>query len=94
MPLTVNAERRDLTLGDPQCLSALRRTWGKSEHLTSDEETLASCRASKSGGETPLHPVWAGEALALIHDVPSALDIVRDLVRGAEDVLRSLVPAT
>ena len=61
--------------------------WGKPEDLTSDEETLASYRASTSGGETPLHTVWAGEAIDLIHDVPSAGDIVRDLLRNAEDVL-------
>ncbi|HTT89086.1 MAG TPA: hypothetical protein VMF65_05980 [Acidimicrobiales bacterium] len=62
--------------------------------LTSDEETLSRYRARTAGGETSLHPVWAGEAIDLIHDVPPAGDIVRDLVRVAENVLRSLVPAT
>jgi hypothetical protein len=55
---------------------------------------LSSYRARRAGGETSLHPVWAGEAIDLIHDVLSAGDIVRDLVRVAENVLRSLVPAT
>ena len=44
-------------------------------------------RDGTSGGETPLHPVWAGKAIDLIHGVPSAGDSVRDLVRGAEDGL-------
>ena len=57
------------------------------EYFTSDEETLASYRASTSGGETPLHTVWAGQAIDLIHDVPSAGDIVRVSVGKVEDVL-------
>ena len=72
----------------------LDQWWDKPEDSSSDEETLSRYRANTSGGETPLHPVWSGEAIDLIHHVPSDGDIVRDLVRGAEDVLRSLLPAT
>ncbi len=66
----------------------------KEDELVSDEETLANYRAKASAGDTSTQPVWAGEAIDLIHDVPPAGDIVRDLAQGAEDVIRSLAAAT
>jgi nitronate monooxygenase len=68
----------------------LDKWWDREDDLSTDEETLASYRATTSGGDPSLLPVWASEAVDLIHDVPPAGDIVRQLVGGAEEVLRSL----
>lgn len=72
----------------------LDKWWDKEDDLTADQETLASYRATTSGGDPSLLPVWASEAVDLIHDVPPAGEIVRQLVGGAEEVLRSLAGAT
>jgi nitronate monooxygenase len=66
----------------------------KEEELASDDKTLADYRAQASRGDPSAQPVWASEAIDLIHDVPPAGDIVREMVRGAEDVIRSLTAAT
>ena len=39
-------------------------------------------------GAIPPLPVWAGEAVDLITDVPSAADLVTSLAAQAEDALR------
>jgi nitronate monooxygenase len=72
----------------------LDKWWDKEDDLTADQETLASYRATTSGGDPSLLPVWASEAVDLIHDVPPAGEIVRQLAGGAEEVLRSLASAS
>jgi nitronate monooxygenase len=66
---------------------------GREDELAHDEEALTGYRAGLAQGDTSLQPVWAGEAIDLIGDVPPAADIVAQLVQGAEQVLRSLGPA-
>jgi nitronate monooxygenase len=66
---------------------------GREDELAQDEEALTGYRAGVSRGDTSLQPVWAGEAIDLIDDVPPAGEIVAQLVQGAEEVLRSLAPA-
>ena len=38
-------------------------------------------------GELPPQPVWAGEAVDLIHDLPPAAELVGALAAQAEDAL-------
>ncbi|MEV6155455.1 hypothetical protein AB0L53_34450 [Nonomuraea sp. NPDC052129] len=38
-------------------------------------------------GEIPALPMWAGEAIDLINDLPSAADLVGALAAQAEDAL-------
>ncbi len=66
---------------------------GREDELALDQEALTGYRAGVSHGDPSLQPVWAGEAVDLIDDVPPAGDIVAQLVQGAEQVLRSLAPA-
>jgi nitronate monooxygenase len=48
-------------------------------------------REALSRGELPPEPVWASESIDLINDVRPAADIVADLAREAESVLRRIL---
>jgi NAD(P)H-dependent flavin oxidoreductase YrpB (nitropropane dioxygenase family) len=41
-------------------------------------------------GDVELLPFWAGQSCSLVSDVKSAGDIVRDLVREAEEVIERM----
>jgi nitronate monooxygenase/enoyl-[acyl-carrier protein] reductase II len=41
-------------------------------------------------GDVEYGPLWAGESCSLVHDIRPAGDIVRDLVREAEETIARL----
>jgi nitronate monooxygenase len=71
------------TLGHP----FLDRWRGREDELAADAGARQAYRDGVARGELPRLPVWAGEALDLIHDVPSAADLVGALAAQAEEAL-------
>jgi nitronate monooxygenase len=71
------------TLGHP-----LLDQWrGREDELAEDSEAKQAYREAVARGELPPLPVWAGEALDLITDLPSATELVGRLAAGAEAAL-------
>jgi nitronate monooxygenase len=72
------------TLGHP-----LLDEWrGREAELAADPAAARQAyRDAIDSGETPPLPVWAGQAIDLITDLPSAADLVGDLARAAEAAL-------
>ena len=71
------------TLGHP-FLDAWR---GREAELSADAGAKRAYREGVARGDLPPLPVWAGEAVGLIHDLPSARDLVGALAAQAEDAL-------
>ncbi|WP_329423733.1 nitronate monooxygenase [Streptosporangium sp. NBC_01495] len=71
------------TLGHPY----LDRWRGREAELAADPQARRAYRDAVAGGEVPPLPVWAGEAIDLINDLPSAADLVAALAAQAEDAL-------
>ena len=60
---------------------------GRETELTTDPHAQHSYQVARSQGDIPSLPVWAGEAVDLINDLPSAADLVNSLATHAEDAL-------
>jgi len=71
------------TLGHP----FLDRWRGREEELAAGPEARQAYRDGVARGELPPRPVWAGEAVDLIGDLPSAADLVAILAAQAERAL-------
>ena len=77
------AEYHARTLGHP----FLDRWRGREAELARDTSAQQAYRDGVRRGELPPLPVWAGQAVELINDLPSARDLVVDLAAGAEAAL-------
>ncbi|WP_405867490.1 nitronate monooxygenase [Streptomyces sp. NBC_01515] len=55
--------------------------------LTTDPHARHAYQVALSQGDIPALPVWAGEAVDLINDLPSAADLVNSLATQAEHAL-------
>ncbi|MEV4545709.1 NAD(P)H-dependent flavin oxidoreductase [Micromonospora echinaurantiaca] len=71
------------TLGHPY----LDRWRGREAELAIDARSRQDYQDDVARGVIPRLPVWAGEAVDLITDVPSAADLVAALASQAEDAL-------
>ncbi|GAA2892395.1 NAD(P)H-dependent flavin oxidoreductase [Nonomuraea rubra] len=71
------------TLGHPY----LDRWRGREAELAADPGALQEYRDDVASGAIPPLPVWAGEAVDLITDLPSAEDLVTAMAAQAEDAL-------
>ncbi|MEU6848967.1 nitronate monooxygenase [Actinacidiphila alni] len=71
------------TLGHPY----LDRWRGREAELAADPGARAEYRADVARGAVPALPVWAGEAVDLVTDVPRAADLVGALAAQAEEAL-------
>ncbi|MFJ5637248.1 nitronate monooxygenase [Streptomyces goshikiensis] len=71
------------TLGHPY----LDRWRGREAELARDSQARQDYRDDVARGAIPPMPVWAGEAVDLITDRPSAADLVAALAAQAEDAL-------
>ncbi|WP_328885011.1 NAD(P)H-dependent flavin oxidoreductase [Streptomyces sp. NBC_00316] len=60
---------------------------GREAELAADPQAALAYRTAVARGEIPPLPVWAGEAVDLITDLPSAAGLVSDLAAQAEDAL-------
>ena len=71
------------TLGHPY----LDRWRGREAELAADSQARQDYQDDVARGAIPPLPVWAGEAVDLITDLPSAADLVTTLAAQAEDAL-------
>jgi nitronate monooxygenase len=71
------------TLGHP----FLDEWRGRESELATDPHAQQAYQVALSQGDIPPLPVWAGEAVDLINDLPSATDLVNSLVTQAEEAL-------
>ncbi|MEV6544159.1 nitronate monooxygenase [Streptomyces sp. NPDC051665] len=71
------------TLGHP----FLDEWRGRETELTTDPQARHAYQVALAQGDIPPLPVWAGEAVDLINDLPSAADLVNSLATQAEDAL-------
>jgi nitronate monooxygenase len=71
------------TLGHPH----LDRWRGREAELVGNAQARKDYYADVDRGVIPPLPVWAGEAIDLITDVPSATDLVSTMARQAADAL-------
>lgn len=71
------------TLGHP----FLEEWRDREAELASDPRARQDYRDAVARGDVPLLPVWAGEAVDLINDLPSAADLVGSLAEQAEQAL-------
>jgi nitronate monooxygenase len=55
--------------------------------LTADPDARRAYSGGVASGELPPEPVWASQAIDLIHDLPSAADLVGLLAAQAEEAL-------
>jgi nitronate monooxygenase len=65
----------------------LERWRGREDELANDDAARRVYAEAASKGDLAVSPVWAGEASDLIHDVPSATDLVPAMVAEAEAAL-------
>ena len=65
----------------------LDRWRGREAELADDREATRDYQNDVARGAIPSLPVWAGEAIDLITDLPSAADLVATLATQAEDAL-------
>ena len=66
--------------------------WRDREHdLAADPDARQAYQDGVSRGELPPQPVWAGEAIDLINDLPSAADLVGVIAAQARDALTRAV---
>ncbi|MGP3965321.1 NAD(P)H-dependent flavin oxidoreductase [Nonomuraea sp. 3N208] len=71
------------TLGHP----FLDQWRGREAELAADPQARQAYHDGVARGDLPPLPVWAGEAVDLINDLPSAADLVGALAAQAEDAL-------
>ncbi|MFE2417091.1 NAD(P)H-dependent flavin oxidoreductase [Streptomyces hokutonensis] len=71
------------TLGHP----FLDQWRDRETELATDPHARHAYQAALAQGDIPPLPVWAGEAVDLINDLPSATDLVNSLVTQAEEAL-------
>jgi nitronate monooxygenase len=71
------------TLGHPH----LDRWRGREAELVGNAEARKDYYADVDRGVIPALPVWAGEAIDLITDVPSATDLVSTMATQAANAL-------
>jgi nitronate monooxygenase len=71
------------TLGHP----FLDQWRGREEELAADPDARTAYQDGVARGELPPLPVWAGEGLDLITDLPPAADLVGALAAQAQDAL-------
>lgn len=71
------------TLGHPY----LDRWRGREAELAADERARREYQDDVARGTVPPSPVWAGEAVDLVSDVPPAADLVAELAEQAADAL-------
>ncbi|GAU65775.1 putative oxidoreductase [Streptomyces sp. NBRC 110611] len=71
------------TLGHPY----LDRWRGREAELAADPRARQDYQDDVARGAVPPQPVWAGEAVDLITDLPSAADLVATLATRTEDAL-------
>ena len=69
--------------------AVVERWTGRDEELAADETARSAYRRAAQKGDTAVVPVWAGESVDLIGDVPPAADVVADMVAGALGALRA-----
>jgi nitronate monooxygenase len=74
------------TLGHPH----LDRWRGREAELAGDARARRDYQSDVELGVIPPLPVWAGEGIDLVTDVPSAADLVADLAVQAEAALRRI----
>jgi nitronate monooxygenase len=65
----------------------LERWRGREDELADDDAARRAYAEAASTGDLAVIPVWAGEAIDLIRDVPSATDLVPAIVAEAEAAL-------
>lgn len=71
------------TLGHPY----LDRWRGREAELAADPEARAAYQTDVARGVVPPLPVWAGEGVDLVNDLPPAADLVAALATQAENAL-------
>ncbi|HUZ37025.1 MAG TPA: nitronate monooxygenase [Streptosporangiaceae bacterium] len=71
------------TLGHP----FLDQWRGREDELAADADAKRAYHDGVARGDLPPLPVWAGEAIDLINDLPPAADLVGALAAQAEDAL-------
>ena len=71
------------TLGHP----VLDQWRGREAELAADPDARRAYQEGVARGELPPEPVWASQAVDLIHDLPSAVDLVGLLAAQAEQAL-------
>ena len=74
---------RARTLGHPY----LDKWRGREDELAGDAQAKLDYQTDVARGAIPPLPVWAGEAVDLITDLPSAEDLVATLAIQAEEAL-------
>jgi nitronate monooxygenase len=68
--------------------NAFLEQWrGREDELATDDDTRQTYAQAASTGDLAVIPVWASEAIDLIDDIPSAVDVVPDMVANAETAL-------
>ncbi|MFJ1584333.1 NAD(P)H-dependent flavin oxidoreductase [Streptomyces sp. NPDC088197] len=75
------------TLGHPY----LDRWRGREAELAADPQARQEYQADVARGAVPSLPVWAGEAVDLVHNVPQAADLVAVMAVQAEEALARAV---
>jgi nitronate monooxygenase len=76
------------TLGHPYL-----DTWrGREAELAADPQARQDYQDDVARGTIPPLPVWAGEAVDLVTDLPSAADLVTNLATQAEEALARAYP--
>jgi nitronate monooxygenase len=75
-----------------RCLANMHtRQWlGRELELMRRQDVMAEFAHARQAGNFDLTPVIAGEAVALVHDIPSAKEIVRRTVVEAERLLTAV----
>jgi nitronate monooxygenase len=71
------------TLGHPH----LERWRGREDEAATDPQARLDYQEDLARGAIPRLPVWAGEAVDLVNDLPSAADLVDTLTRQAAEAL-------
>jgi nitronate monooxygenase len=69
----------------------LDRWLGREDELDADPEAKKSFREAVAKGDMRAVPVWASEAIDLITESRSAVDIVRQMAADAENALRRIL---
>jgi nitronate monooxygenase len=77
------AEYSARTLGHP----FLDRWRDREDELAADDEAKRAYQDGVARGDLPAQPVWAGEGVDLIGDLPPAAELVGSLAAQAEEAL-------
>ena len=63
------------------------RWLGREQELMRRDDVLADFLHARESGDFDIAPVIAGEAVGLVHDIPSAKEVIRRTVAEAEELL-------